>query len=105
MALDRLVFGRGLWWEIALAGWTLGAAASVGLKAEGVQVSREALPDVPTPCIGWTNRDHYVVVCGFNGRGEHGTATIQDANENAPRTVSLEKLNQATGGYLLTLRR
>ena len=94
-----------MWWEIALAGWTLGAAASVGLKAEGVQVSREALPDVPTPCIGWVNRDHYVVVCGFSGRGERGTATIQDPNEISPRTISCERLLQATSGYLLVLHR
>ena len=80
------------------------AAASLHVRLEGIQVSREALPDVPTPCIGWT-QNHYVVICRFNGRGEQGTATIQDPNENAPSTVSLEKLNQATGGYLLTLRR
>ena len=81
------------------------AAEGLKLKAEGVQVSREALPDVPTPCIGWVNRDHYVVVCGFNGRGEHGTATIQDPNEISPRTVSCERLLQATSGYLLVLHR
>jgi ABC-type bacteriocin/lantibiotic exporter with double-glycine peptidase domain len=81
------------------------AAESVHLKAEGVQVSREALPDQPLPSICWFHGDHYVCLLAMNGRGESGTALIHDPNEAQPKTVSQESLLQSSAGVLLTLRR
>lgn len=81
------------------------AAQSVLLKAEGVQVGREALPDQPMPAIAWSHGDHFIAVLSMKGRGENGTAVIHDPNEAAERTVSQEVLLQSCSGYLLTLRR
>jgi hypothetical protein len=81
------------------------AAESLKLKAEGVQASREALPDVTTPAIAWTHRDHFITLLALSGRGEGGTATIRDPNEPHERTISQESLLQSSGGYLLTLSR
>ena len=81
------------------------AAESRKLRVEGVQASREAFPDQPLPAIGWSRGEHYITILAWSGRGEFGTALIQDPNESTPRTVSQEALLQATGGYLLTLRR
>jgi len=80
------------------------AAESVHLKAEGVQVSREALPDQPVS-VAWFRGDHYVVLLALNGRGESGTALIHDPNDPAPKTVSQESLLQSSSGVLLTLHR
>jgi len=81
------------------------ACKELGIKTEGVQASREALPDQPLPAIAWSLGNHYLTILAWNGRGETGTATIHDPNESTPRSVSQERLLQATGGYLLTLRR
>jgi hypothetical protein len=81
------------------------AAESVGLKAEGVQVSREALPDQPLPSICWFHGDHYACLLALTGRGESGTALIHDPNDPVPIVVSLEDLLQSSSGVLLTLRR
>jgi hypothetical protein len=81
------------------------AAEQLKLKAEGVQASREALRDLPVPAIAWSHGNHFLTVLAWNGRGEFGTALVHDPNEAAPRTVSQEKLLQASSGYLLTLRR
>jgi ABC-type bacteriocin/lantibiotic exporter with double-glycine peptidase domain len=80
------------------------AAVSAHLKAEGVQVAREALPDQPVS-VAWFHGDHYVAVLGFNGRGESGTALIHDPNDAAPRIVSQESLLQSSAGVLLALHR
>jgi len=53
------------------------AAQAVGLKTEGVQVSREGLGNVPLPAIAWVNSRHYVAVWSVQGDAERGTATIQ----------------------------
>ena len=75
------------------------------LKAEGVQVSREALPDQAVPSIAWFHGDHFVCLLALNGRGESGTALIHDPNDTAPKTVSQESLLQSSSGVLLTLHR
>lgn len=81
------------------------AAEGLGLRAEGVQASREALPDLPMPAVAWSHGDHFVAVLALKGRGERGTAVVHDPNETFTRTVSQERLLQACSGYLLTLRR
>jgi len=81
------------------------AAEGLHLKAEGVQASREALPDVATPALAWSRGNHFVAVLSLTGRGETGTATIHDPNEASEKVISQESLLQSCSGYLLTLRR
>jgi len=81
------------------------AARSVGLKVEGVQVSREALSQVEMPAIAWVNENHYVAVLALQGEGEQGTATIHDPNGQKEQTISQERLLSLCSGYLLLLHR
>ena len=77
------------------------AAKQAGLKAEGVQVSREALPDVDMPALAYVNGNHFVVVLNVQGRGENGTARIHDPNKAEEETMSQERLLRLCSGYLL----
>ena len=81
------------------------AALKAGWKSEGVQANREALPDVPLPAIAWADGNHYLAVLEMKGRGESGTALIQDPSKSGAETISQEKLLQRCGGYLLLLKR
>ena len=81
------------------------AVKTAGWKAEGVQVSREALPDTQMPAIAWVNRNHYVALLDLKGNGETGQAIIHDPNQPHEETISQEKLLQLTGGYLLLIHR
>ena len=83
------------------------AAVALHLKAEAVQTSREALPDMPMPAIAWDRGygGHYVAVLSLQGRGESATALVHDPNEPAEHRISQESLLQSCGGYLLLLRR
>jgi len=81
------------------------AVASVGLKAEGIQVGRNALPDTQMPAIGWYHGNHYVAVLELNGRGESGTATIRDPDSSKEETILQEALLRRTSGYLLLVHR
>ena len=80
------------------------AAQSAGWKTEGVQASREALPDLALPAIAWVDGNHYVSLLEMHGRGADGTALIQDPSQTNPETISQEKLLQRCGGYLLLMR-
>jgi hypothetical protein len=81
------------------------AAQKFGLKAEGVQVSREALPDLSPPAIVWLHRDHYAVLTDIRGRGEEGACTLRDPNDPKEQTWPQEKLLQQSSGVLLLLHR
>ena len=81
------------------------AAHGLGLTAEGVQVSREALADTQTPAIAWVNQNHYVTLLSLQGEGDAATATIRDPNEAADKTMPREQLLRLCGGYLLLLKR
>jgi len=81
------------------------AAEKLGLKAEGVQFSREALPDIATPALAWDRRNHFIQLCSLSGRGEEATATIHDPNKATTETLSQENLLQRCGGYLLLIHR
>ena len=83
------------------------AAQAVGLQAEGVQVSREALANVQTPCLAWIDQGpgHYVAVLSLQGEGDQGTATIHDPNQPYEQTIAQEQLLRLSGGYLLLLHR
>ncbi len=77
------------------------AAEALGLKAEGVQVSREALSTVPMPALAWTNGCHYIVVFGVQGDGDQATAQIEDPNQPHEQTIAKEQLLRLCSGYLL----
>jgi len=81
------------------------AAQKLGLQAEGVQVSREALPDIATPALAWDRRNHFIVVLKLSGNGDNAIATIHDPNKPAEETISQENLLQRCGGFLLLAHR
>ena len=81
------------------------AAQRLGLKAEGVQVSREALPDVTLPALLWLHRNHYAVLTGLSGRGEQASASVRDPNKTNEETLLQEQILQQSGGYLLLIHR
>ncbi|MCW3100293.1 MAG: Bacteriocin-processing peptidase [Chthonomonadaceae bacterium] len=81
------------------------AAQKLGLQAEGVQVSREALPEVSPPAIAWDRRQHFIVLQTLTSSGDGGTATIHDPNRSGAETISQESLLQRCGGVLLLLHR
>ena len=81
------------------------AAESFGIKAEGVQLSREALAEAPTPAVAWVDYDHYIEVVKLRGAGETGIATIHDPNKPSAEDVPMEKLLRMSSGYLLLLKR
>jgi hypothetical protein len=77
------------------------AAEALGLKAEGVQVSREGLGNVTWPALAWVNERHYIAVLSRQGEGERATVTVHDPNVPQEETLPTEKLLQRCGGYLL----
>ncbi len=77
------------------------AAEAVGLKAEGMQVSREALAEIELPAIAWVNQNHYVALLSVQGEGEQATATIHDPNATEEQTLDREQLLRMSSGYLL----
>ena len=79
------------------------AAQAVGLKAEGVQVSREALPEVETPALAYVNGNHFIAVLALSGKGKNATARVQDPNAAGEATISQERLLRLCSGYLLLL--
>lgn len=81
------------------------AAKALGLKAEGVQVSRQALAEVAAPAIAWVNEDHYVAVIGLSGSEKNGTATVYDPNTQSEEMMAQDKLMRSCSGYLLLLHR
>jgi len=77
------------------------AANTVGLKTEGVQVSREALSEVPMPALAWVNDNHYIAVYHVQGDGDQATADIEDPNQLHEQTIAKEQLLRLCSGYLL----
>lgn len=83
------------------------AAQSVGLKATGVQVDREALARLKTPAVAWWQGNHFVAVLQVRESLWDGTrsALIHDPNEKEAKTVPLDTLLAQSGGILLVLTR
>jgi ABC-type bacteriocin/lantibiotic exporter with double-glycine peptidase domain len=78
------------------------AAQGLGLKAEGIQTGREALPRIQLPAIAWYRGNHYVAVLELKGRpGDAGTAVIHDPNDPDTSVISQEILLRRSSGYLL----
>jgi ABC-type bacteriocin/lantibiotic exporter with double-glycine peptidase domain len=81
------------------------AAKALGLKAEGVQVSREALARIEMPAIAWVNGNHYIAALSVRGEGDQGTALIHDPNAAREQTIPQEQLLRQCSGYLLLVHR
>lgn len=81
------------------------AAQKVGLKTEGLQVSRQALAHVDMPAIAWVNENHYIAVLSTQGEGEQGTAVVHDPNSGGEQTISQERLLSQCSGYLLLVHK
>ena len=82
------------------------AARSLGLSAEGVQVDKDALLQVPTPAVAWLDGNHYVALLkiGRNAVTGSSSAVIHDPNEGVEKTIPLEELLSRSGGIVLTLK-
>lgn len=83
------------------------AAESLGLRARGVQLDREALAQLHTPAVAWWQGNHFVAVLTVQESAWDAaqTATIHDPNEKEARTVPLDTLLAQSGGILLVLTR
>ena len=81
------------------------AAKAIGLKAEGVQVGRDALAELDSPALARVDRNHWVAVLSVRGEPVDGTARIHDPNRAEPQEIPQTELLARSGGYLLELRR
>ena len=77
------------------------AARGLGLKAEGVQVDREALADLRPPAVAWVDGHHFVAVLHTSD----DRVTIHDPNQPREETWPLNELLTRSGGVLLRLSR
>ncbi len=75
------------------------AAKSLGLKASGVQMDKDALAHLSHPALAWVDGNHYLAVLHVSG----DTATIHDPNKETKEEISLSDLLARSGGVLLTL--
>lgn len=82
-------------------------AKSLGLKAQGVQVDRDALAQLPTPAIAWWEGNHFVAVLKISENAFTGevSATVHDPNKTKPESVKLADLLAKSGGIILTLKK
>ncbi|HEV2474490.1 MAG TPA: cysteine peptidase family C39 domain-containing protein [Chthonomonadales bacterium] len=78
-------------------------AAAVGLKARGVQVTRQALGDIQCPAIAWWRGRHFVEVKRVSGDEVAGRALIHDPEDAGSKEIPREQLMQSSRGYLLML--
>ncbi|MCX6369592.1 MAG: cysteine peptidase family C39 domain-containing protein [Armatimonadetes bacterium] len=83
------------------------AAKTIGLKAEGVQMDRDALARLSTPAVAWWEGNHFVAVLKVSENAFTGkvSATIHDPNEKEAKSVPLDKLLAQSGGILLVLKK
>ena len=81
------------------------AASAVGLKATGLQISREALAEVNLPAICWDKGNHFIVWLAYKPGDDSGSVVIRDPNASKEETISGEQLLRRSAGYLLELRR
>jgi len=77
------------------------AAKSLGLKAQGINVDKQALRQLPNPAIAWYDGNHYVALISVEGE----QATIHDPNKPNEEVLPINELLGRSGGFLLTLSR
>ena len=78
----------------------LKAARKLGMIAKGYKKELEDLVEIATPAILFWNFNHFVVLEGFKG----GVVYINDP-ASGPRQISLEELDQAFSGVVLTFEK
>ena len=82
------------------------AARNLGLKAEGIQVGRDALERTHLPCIAWDRGRHFIAVLALSGGpGDSGMARTHDPNLDHESLITQEELLRRSGGYLLKISR
>jgi hypothetical protein len=77
------------------------AAKSVGLKAESLQVDKDALAQIQTPAVAWLDGNHFVALLEV-GRD---SATLHDPNDGKEKEMPLLELLSRSGGIVLTLKK
>ena len=75
------------------------AAASCGLRAEGVQMDKNALANLSCPALAWVDGNHYVAVLSVSG--DH--SLIHDPNKSEQEEIPITTLLARSGGVLLVL--
>ena len=83
------------------------AAKTIGLKAEGVQMDRDALARLATPAVAWWEGNHFVAVLRISENAFTGevSALVHDPNEKEAKPLPLDKLLAQSGGILLVLKK
>ncbi len=77
------------------------AAKSIGLKAQGVQMDRQAVEQISDPAIVWYDGNHYLALLSVNGE----QATVHDPNKSSEEILPVNELLGRSEGFLLTLSR
>ncbi len=77
------------------------AAKSVGLKAESLQVDKDALAQIQTPAVAWLDGNHFVALLGVS----RNSATLHDPNDGKQKEMPLLELLSRSGGIVLTLKK
>lgn len=83
------------------------AAVAIGLKAEGVQMDKDALAHLNTPSVAWWEGNHYVAVLRVSQSALTGevTATVNDPSQPKSQSVPLADLLAKSGGIILKLKK
>jgi hypothetical protein len=77
------------------------AAKSIGLKAESLQVDKDALAQIQTPAVAWLDGNHFVALLAVS----RDSATLHDPNDNLEKEMPLGELLSRSGGIVLTLKK
>jgi hypothetical protein len=77
------------------------AAKSVGLRAESLQVDKDALAQIQTPAVAWLDGNHFVALLGVS----RDSATLHDPNDGKQKEMPLLELLSRSGGIVLTLKK
>ncbi len=81
------------------------AAQTVGMRAKGVQVDKDALARLDSPAIAWVDGNHYIAVLSVHDNPWTGKAmaTIHDPNHPGKEEMAQSDLLRRSGGILLTV--
>jgi len=77
------------------------AAKSLGLKAAGVQMDRNAMLNLNSPAVAWVDGSHYISVLEVRG----DRAKIRDPNRDRDEEMTIAELQRRSGGILLVVTR